>query len=192
MRGAAVASVITHGLAAVIIGKSFIHEKQSARFWCLLISCSLLPDIDVVGFKIGIAYGDFWGHRGFTHSLVFALITGFTVGLACYHRLGINSPRWWRYVALFSCVTASHGVFDAMTNGGLGIAFLAPFDNTRYFFSWTPVEVTRVGFHNFISYKGISILLSETVYILAPMALLAAILFWIRKRNEKAGSITSR
>jgi len=27
--------------------------------------------------------------------------------------------------------TASHGVLDAMTNGGLGVAFFSPFDNRR-------------------------------------------------------------
>ena len=44
------ASVIAHGLAAVIIGKSFIKKKQSPGFWCCVVLCSLLPDIDVVGF----------------------------------------------------------------------------------------------------------------------------------------------
>ena len=184
MRWVLMASVITHGLAAVIIGKSFSREKQSPLFWCSLVFCALLPDIDVIGFKIGIAYGDFWGHRGFTHSFVFALLAGFTIGLAFYRRLGISSPQWWRYVALFTCVTASHGIFDAMTNGGLGIAFFAPFDNGRYFFPWTPVEVTRVGFHNFVSSKGFRILLSEAVYILAPLMTVALTLYLIRRRRD--------
>ena len=30
---------------------------------------SLLPDADVVGFALGVQYGDPWGHRGATHSL---------------------------------------------------------------------------------------------------------------------------
>jgi len=34
---------------------------------------SLLPDADVVGFRLGVHYEDPWGHRGATHSLVFAL-----------------------------------------------------------------------------------------------------------------------
>jgi inner membrane protein len=29
---------------------------------------------------------------------------------------------------------ASHGVLDALTNGGHGIAFFSPFLNERYFF----------------------------------------------------------
>jgi len=180
-----VASVITHGLAAVIIGKSFIRNKQSPGFWFSLVLCSLLPDIDVVGFKFGIAYGDFWGHRGFTHSLVFALIVGFVVGLVFYRRLGIGTSEWWRYVALYSTVTASHGIFDAMTNGGLGIALYAPFDNGRYFFAWTPVEVTRVGIHNLLSLKGFRILVSEGIYILMPILTVSFILGLGRRRKRK-------
>lgn len=42
------ASVITHGLAAVIIGKGFVREKQPPLFWAALIGCSLLPDLDVI------------------------------------------------------------------------------------------------------------------------------------------------
>ena len=179
------ASVIAHGLAAVIIGKSFIKKKQPTGFWCSIVLCSLLPDIDVIGFRFGIAYGDFWGHRGFTHSLVFAFIVGLVVGFLFYRRLSIASPDWWRYVALYSAITASHGIFDAMTNGGLGIAFFAPFDNGRYFFPWTPVQVTRVGFHNFFSLKGFRILVSEGIYILVPIIVASFIFGWGRRRYRK-------
>ena len=41
---------------------------------------SLLPDADVLGFPLGVHYEDPWGHRGATHSLVFAL------GVASSHR----------------------------------------------------------------------------------------------------------
>ncbi|MDH3760763.1 MAG: metal-dependent hydrolase [Gammaproteobacteria bacterium] len=179
------ATVFTHSLAALIIGKSLIDKKQSPGFWLSLVLCSLLPDIDVVGIKFGIAYGDFWGHRGFTHSLCFAVIVGFFIGLVFYRRLGIASPEWCKYVVLYSTVTASHGIFDAMTNGGLGIAFFAPFDNSRYFLPWTPVQVTRVGFYDFFSHKGFRILMSEGIFILTPMSVIYVILVWRRRRNRK-------
>lgn len=178
------ATVFTHGLAALIIGKSFTAKKQSPAFWGSLIICSLLPDIDVIGLKFGIAYGDFWGHRGFTHSLVFALCVGLVIGLLFYRRSGIASLEWWRYVALYATVTASHGVFDAMTNGGLGIAFFAPFDNSRYFLPWTPVQVTRVGFYDFISLKGVRILISEGIFILTPMLAFYGIFTWQKRKRR--------
>ena len=166
------ASVITHGLAAIAIGKAFSREQHGPAFWCALVACSLLPDIDVVGFAFDVAYGDFWGHRGFTHSLLFALLTGLVIGALFHRRNRPSATPIWRYVALFSSVTASHGIFDGMTNGGLGIAFFAPFDNGRYFLPWTPVQVTRVGFYDFFSYRGFRILLSESVFILAPLVML--------------------
>ena len=33
---------------------------------------SIAPDLDVAAFRFGIAYSHEFGHRGFTHSLVFA------------------------------------------------------------------------------------------------------------------------
>jgi inner membrane protein len=49
---------------------------------------SLLPDADVVGFSLGLEYGDPWGHRGATHSLAFALAVAAIVGLAAIIHVG--------------------------------------------------------------------------------------------------------
>src|SRR6266540_4876570 len=38
-------------------------------------------------------------------------------------------------------IALRHGFFDAMTNGGLGVAFFAPFDSRRYFLAFRPLEV---------------------------------------------------
>lgn len=48
----------------------------------------MLPDADVLSFKFGVAYGNVFGHRGFTHSLVFA----FVVPLLCV----LIGRRWFR------------------------------------------------------------------------------------------------
>src|SRR5262245_10840654 len=42
---------------------------------------SLLPDADVIGFSLGVRYGDPWGHRGATHSFVFSVALGAVAGL---------------------------------------------------------------------------------------------------------------
>src|SRR6267378_8050335 len=49
------------------------------------------------------------------------------------------TPGLWRF---FFLATASHGLLDAMTNGGLGVAFFAPFCDTRYFLPWQPIVVS--------------------------------------------------
>ena len=55
------------------------------------------------------------------------------------------------FLFLFLC-GASHGVFDAMTRGGGGIAFFAPFDNTRRSFPWHPILVSPLGVDGFATH----------------------------------------
>ncbi|HSV89890.1 MAG TPA: hypothetical protein VLH80_02270, partial [Nitrospiraceae bacterium] len=61
-----------------------------------------------------------------------------------------------------------HGVLDAMTNGGLGVAFFSPFDTTRYFFPLRPVFVSPIGVSEFFSEYGVRILASEAIWIWLP------------------------
>jgi membrane-bound metal-dependent hydrolase YbcI (DUF457 family) len=91
----------------------------------------MLPDIDVLGFWFGIHYGDFWGHRGFTHSLFFAGVIVTLALVAGLPRALSGLSRGWLWLYFF-LATASHGILDAMTNGGLGVAFFSPFDNTLF------------------------------------------------------------
>jgi len=169
------ATIITHGLASVLIGKTFLKKKHSGRFWFYIVICSMLPDLDVIGFNFGISYGDFWGHRGFSHSILFACLFGLGIGFLFYKHLGLNSKNWWGFVALYSGVIASHGVFDALTDGGLGVAFFSPFENSRYFFPWTPIHVSPIGIRGFFSQRGLNILISETIYILTPLIIVFAL-----------------
>lgn len=68
------ASAFSHAVAALSLGTCFYRPGMPKRLWMAGALCSVLPDIDVIGFHFGIHYGDFWGHRGFTHSLPFAVI----------------------------------------------------------------------------------------------------------------------
>jgi inner membrane protein len=72
-------------------------------------------------------------------------------------------------IAHFFLVTASHGMIDAMTDGGLGVAFFAPFDNNRYFFPWRPVQVSPIGIAPFFSRYGFDVLRSEFLWIWIPV-----------------------
>src|SRR4030095_9108723 len=109
----------------------------------------LVPDLDVVSFHFGLPYGHMLGHRGLSHSLLFA------AGLASIPALPLRRrtpPRGWSLARLwlfFFLATASHGVLDAMTNGGLGVAFFAPFSDARYFFPWRPIVVSPISISEF-------------------------------------------
>jgi len=54
----------------------------------------------------------------------------------------------------FFLATASHGLLDAMTDGGLGVAFFVPFDKHRYFLPWTPIRVSPIGVGRFFTDRG--------------------------------------
>src|ERR1700760_1766773 len=125
------ASAISHAVAAFGIGSAVNPANSPKLVWLAGVACSVIPDLDVIGFRFGIRYGDFWGHRGFTHSLMFAaLLAG--VAAVAIHRVYTETPRLRLFLCLF-VAAASHGFLDALTDGGLGVAFFSPFDNHRYF-----------------------------------------------------------
>ena len=79
-------------------------------------------------------------------------------------------------MAFLAVLGASHGILDAMTDGGLGIALLAPFANTRYFLPWAPIPVAPIGLAAFFSKWGLEIIEWEMVYIWLPVCAAAAAL----------------
>jgi len=71
------------------------------------------------------------------------------------------------FVFLLVCL-ASHGVLDAMTDGGKGIGFFIPFDNHRYFLPFRPIHVSPIG----LNLAG-DVLWSELKWIWIPAGLIA-------------------
>lgn len=171
-------TIFAHAVSAVALGSHYKTSERPSRFWVLAIVCSILPDIDVLGFNFGIRYGDLFGHRGFSHSLLFAFIVGLLIVLSAFRSIPRFSGQWFSMVLFFFLATASHGFLDALTNGGLGIAFFSPFDTTRYFFPWTPVLVAPIGIGSFINLWGLRVLISEFFWIWIPsiFIILAAIM----------------
>jgi inner membrane protein len=127
----------------------------AAVLWSAL---SLLPDVDVVGFKLGIRYADEWGHRGATHSIAFALAVAAVVGLIAR---ALRLPAW-RTTLVAALVVASHPLLDTMTDGGLGCALLWPLSNQRFFAPWRPIPVAPIG-PAFLSLRGLRIAVTEVV-----------------------------
>jgi inner membrane protein len=123
-----------------------------------LSAFSLLPDVDVVGFAAGVPYGAPWGHRGATHSLAMAVFVGMLCGVAV--RVGARGPDVsrcaWSAAAVVALVVASHGLLDAMTDGGRGVALLWPFTAHRYFLPWRPIPVAPIGIA-FFSVQGMRV-----------------------------------
>ena len=159
-------TIFSHAIFASAVGKAYASEPMPLRFWVLTPTCAMLPDVDAIGFAFGVPYDSMLGHRGLTHSIAFALLIGFVVGMfASGKRLaGIGRLQSILY---FTLVTLSHPLLDALTNGGLGVALFAPFSAERYFFPFRPIEVSPIGMR-FFSDRGLEVLTSEAIWVWVP------------------------
>lgn len=70
------ASAFSHAFVAIALGKAYSLHPMPWRFWVLSVLCAVLPDADVIGFALGVKYGDLLGHRGLSHSLSVAFVLG--------------------------------------------------------------------------------------------------------------------
>ncbi len=147
--------------------------------------CTILPDADIVMFKFGVPYEHVLGHRGFSHSLVFAVILGVIVTAIFYRSIKLTSKQGLLFILYFTLCTASHILLDALTNGGLGVAVFAPFDNTRYFLPWRPIQVSPIGIESFFSEWGWRVIKSEAVWVGVPALLYLTIVALFKRSPSK-------
>ena len=168
------ASLFGHGIVGFTLAK-LIDTKQAKLLVFLAISSAILPDLDVIAFNFGIPYSHPFGHRGFSHSIVFAALWAIILMLAFGKR---NKVTWFFVIFL---ATISHGVLDAMTSGGRGVGFLIPFNNNRFFFPFRGIKVSPIGVEKFFSEWGLQVLFSEFKYIFIPCCIILVFLHFKRK-----------
>ena len=169
------ATVFSHAVAGIAISTLVEARGVRTRLAVAAALCAAAPDLDVVTFWLGVPWGHMFSHRGITHSLAFAAVLAAIVTLTAFRgrgRLGI----WLALVV----ATASHGLLDAMTNGGSGVAFFAPFDDTRYFLPWRPIPVSPIGLSRFLTQRGLEIMKAEVWLIWLPAGIVALIGLWRR------------
>jgi len=178
-------SILSHPAVPLAIGIGLGPDTISKRLLWAGVFVSILPDLDVLAFRFGIAYSSHIGHRGFSHSILCA----FLIGL-----MGAFAAPWFKarfrtvFLYIFESM-ASHGILDSFTNGGLGIAFLWPWKDERYFAPFRVIEVAPIGLSRFLSPRGLAVLYSEFLWVWLPCLGVGAILFMIRK---KCSCITKR
>ncbi len=136
------------------------NESTNKHLFIASMILAVLPDFDAL--LMGwIPYNDPFGHRGFTHSLLFALAIGFAFAFLFFKMRWNADHNIWFLATVFALATASHGFFDAMTTGGLGVAFFAPFNNTRYFFPFRPIPVAPFSVAGLLTARGLNLLFWE-------------------------------
>ncbi len=173
-------TLLTHPAVPLALALGLGERAVSKRLLGAGIVASVLPDLDVLAFNFGVPYWTQYGHRGISHSLVFALLIAL-IGLASARRL--QSTRGRAFAFLF-VATASHGALDALTNGGLGVLFLWPFSGERLFWPVRPIEVSPIGLSRFVSARGLAVLRSELVWVWLPLFAAAAAAFFVRRSRD--------
>lgn len=172
-------TIFTHPAVPMAMALGLGRGVVSGRLLLAGVVASVLPDLDVVAFRLGIPYAADFGHRGFSHSLLFAALVALA-GAALFRLLRSTPARAFWFLFL---VTLSHGILDAFTNGGLGIAFLWPWSGTRYFAPVQVIEVAPLALSRFFSPRGAAVLRSELLWVWLPFLGTAALMAgsrWLR------------
>lgn len=173
-------TILTHTAVPLALGLGLGERAIPGRLLAAGVIGSMLPDLDVLAFKLGVAYSAEFGHRGFSHSLLFALAIGL-IGAAFARVLRARPAHafWFLFAAV-----ASHPILDAFTNGGLGVALFWPFSDERLFAPVRPIEVSPLGLSRLFSNRGAAVLWSEIVWVWLPLLSSAALGALIRRRSN--------
>ncbi|HEL4238947.1 TPA: metal-dependent hydrolase [Stenotrophomonas maltophilia] len=198
-------SIITHAAVPLALWCAADRGRIPPRLLAAGVVAAMLPDADVLAFALHIPYADAFGHRGASHSLLFAGVLAALAALLAFFGSGRpwsaphspGSRRPWSAVscqprlaptkagptvastvqaAVFVFVcAASHPLLDAMTSGGLGVALAWPWSEQRFFAPWRPIRVSPFA-PQFFSARGLATLLSELRWVWLPLA--GAVVAW--------------
>ena len=174
-------TIFSHPAVPLALSLGLGEKLIPKRLLLAGVVASVLPDFDVIAFTFGIPYENEFGHRGFSHSFFFPALVAL-LG-ACGHRrlqCSFGSAFWFLFFS-----TASHGILDAFTNGGLGIAFFWPWSDERYFLRYQVIEVSPIGLSHFFSLWGIKVILSELRWVWLPCVLMGLGLAITIRRSAK-------
>jgi inner membrane protein len=182
-------TVFTHPAVALAVNPWFRDLRRRPSILAVGAVLTVLPDLDVIGFFYGIPYGHVLGHRGLSHSLPFAFAFSAVIAIGAARLARVKFAPLWLY---FGICLASHGLLDACTNGGSGVAFFAPFSDERFFFPVRPIDVSPIGVDAFMTNRGVTVLMSELIWVWSPSAVLLVFAAWARVRpsggNKNGGA----
>jgi inner membrane protein len=172
-------TIFTHAVVPLLPGAAAGKTRISRRLLLAGTIAAMLPDTDVLSFRLGIPYADAFGHRGALHSLLFGMLVA-AVAALLHRRLRTTAARAFAFVGF---AALSHPLLDMCTNGGLGVALVWPFSGQRYFFSWRPIQVSPIG-ARFFSAQAWPVIASELLWVWLPAAVLALMVWlFVRRRT---------
>ncbi|UOD29802.1 metal-dependent hydrolase [Massilia violaceinigra] len=176
-------TIFSHPAVPLAIGLALGSRIIPGRLLAAGVLASIVPDFDVAGLHMGIAYANELGHRGASHSLAFALVLGL---LAAAFAAELRASRLAAFLFIAVCAV-SHGLLDMFTTGGLGVALAWPVSDARLFFPVRVIRVSPLTIKTFLSARGLTVMLSELLWVWLPAALAGLALYAACGKAGKAG-----
>jgi inner membrane protein len=166
-------TLYTHAVAGLGIAALGMRRRMAWSYWLLAGTLPVLPDLDTLSMT---SYSSIWGHRGYTHSLAFAMMAGLfaTVLVGWYLR-----SRFWQLAAIFCAAAASHPLLDMLTYGGNGVALWWPLSAERVG-SWGPIPVADLAME-WPDPRRSRALQKELLYLWLPLAVLVGLVACMRR-----------
>ncbi len=180
-------TIISHAVVPLALGLGL--GRKWIPPWLVIagMAAAMAPDLDVIGFRFGVAYGDPFGHRGASHSLLVAAVIGLLGGLVARLR---RERVTTGFLFLFAA-TASHGLLDTLTDGGHGVALLWPWSEARFFAPFRPIAVAPLGIRRIFSEQGMAAMLSELIWVWLP-CLAGALGLVLLRRHHAVPRVSQR
>ena len=159
-------TIVTHAAVPLCLGLGLGLKVIPPRLLFAGVVLAMLP------------YGNVFGHRGFTHSLLFA----FVVPLLCV----LIGRRWFK-AGLIRCwlfltvSLLSHSLLDSVTTGGKGVGWLWPWSDERFFAPWQVIKVAPFALSRYATPYGHQVITSELMWVWLPAVMMMGVLWWYRR-----------
>ena len=173
-------TIFTHMAAPVAASLALGSHRVPTSMLLVGMLAAIAPDFDGIPYQFGWHGAGMWGHRGYTHTLAFAVLWG-VAGLALAKRW--KTPLLAGFGWLLLC-TLSHPLLDMMTSGGSGIAILWPFSTERFFSPWRPIAVSPIAADRFFSQRGLQVLVNELYTVWFPLLTVGLSIFALRHTRK--------
>jgi inner membrane protein len=175
---------IGHLAVGAAVGAAYsVKTGSRARPTILLFAgLALAPDLDLVTGFFGAQHGSPLDHRGFTHSILFAILMA---GLAAAILKGTRQRRLLLGLFVLGAL-GSHGLLDTMSRQGNGPMLFWPFSTGFYEFPFRPIPGV-LNAQSYLTTQAIPTLVVETLLFLPFLAYAFGIFFPVDRagRSEK-------
>ena len=173
-------TIFTHVAIPVAAALALGSSRVPTSMLLAGMVAAIAPDFDGIAYQFGWRPDGMWGHRGFTHTLLFAALLGL---------LGLWLAKWWKVPRLagfawLALCCLSHPLLDMMTSGGSGMALLWPLSSERFFSPWRPIAVSPILADRFFSQRGVHVLVSELYNVWFPLLTIGLSIFALRHTRK--------